>query len=274
MRILLADDQPQVCSALRLLFENEPTLQLVGEAVSTQALLQQAHRLQPDLLLLDWELPGSPVAELLPTLRQRYPHLSILALSGRPEAYQAALAAGVDGFISKGYPAEHLLATLHNIEQAQSGPIKQALVAEWMTREVVTSSPDMVLTEVYYLMAEKSVRRLPVLEQGCLIGIVTQSDIQDIKSSRPSPLNLWTLNGSLARLTARQIMTPDPITVLPEATVGEAAQLLQTHKIGSLPVVDKHEELVGIITESDIFRMVVERWHPKTPTLVNKVLGE
>jgi DNA-binding NarL/FixJ family response regulator len=113
MRILLADDQATVRSALQLLLEENPELDVVGEATEAGELLAQAKMACPDLVLLDWELPGLQTADLLPALRQHLPRLVVIALSGRPEARRSALAAGVDAFVSKGDPPERLLATLN-----------------------------------------------------------------------------------------------------------------------------------------------------------------
>lgn len=111
-RILLADDQPQVRSALRLLLEQEIQAQIVGEAETLEDLLNQRPARNPEAILLDWELPGlSPNADL-PKVRQAYPLAQILALSSRPEARQAALQAGADAFVCKGDPPEQLLDAL------------------------------------------------------------------------------------------------------------------------------------------------------------------
>ena len=117
MRILLADDQPQVRSALRLLLEHESGVKVVGEALNAKDLLQLTQNIQSDLLLLDWELPGLDVSDLLTMLRADYPCLSIVALSGHMEAQQAALDAGVDAFISKAHPPEKFLPLLRSIHQ-------------------------------------------------------------------------------------------------------------------------------------------------------------
>jgi len=114
MRVLLADDQSKVRSALRLLLEQEPELSVVGEATDTDELVTQVGTVCPDIVLLDWELPGLPRHDLLSTLRARCPHLKVIALSGRPEACQAALAAGADAFVSKGDPPERLLAAMND----------------------------------------------------------------------------------------------------------------------------------------------------------------
>lgn len=114
VRVLLADDQSTVRSALQLLLEEDPRLDVVGEATEAEELLAQVEVTSPDLVLLDWELPGSQAADLLFALHQHYPHLAVIALSGRPEAGRAALAAGADAFVSKGDPPERLLAVLSN----------------------------------------------------------------------------------------------------------------------------------------------------------------
>jgi DNA-binding NarL/FixJ family response regulator len=112
MRILLADDQPQVCSALRLLLEQGRHTCIVGEAENAQELLDRCPTRLPDAILLDWELPGLSSAGGIASLRQAYPTSQIIALSSRPEARQSALQAGADQFVCKGDPPEKLLAAL------------------------------------------------------------------------------------------------------------------------------------------------------------------
>jgi len=114
MRVLLADDQSKVRSALRLVLEQQPGVSILGEAVDATGLLDWVKAACPDLVLLDWELPGLPRNDVLSALRARCPHLKVIALSGRPEARQAALAAGADAFVSKGDPPERLLAAVND----------------------------------------------------------------------------------------------------------------------------------------------------------------
>ena len=112
MRVLLADDQAKVRSALRLLLEQQPDVEILGEAVDTTGLLGWVEVACPDLVLLDWELPGLPALALLPLLRHQCPNLRVIALSSRPEVRQAALGAGADAFASKGDPPERFLAAV------------------------------------------------------------------------------------------------------------------------------------------------------------------
>jgi DNA-binding NarL/FixJ family response regulator len=94
MQILLADDQKKVRSALRLLLEQQPDLEILGEAVDTTGLLDWVRAAHPDLVLLDWELPGLPAVALLPLLHFHKLGLRVVAPRGRPEARPAALTPG------------------------------------------------------------------------------------------------------------------------------------------------------------------------------------
>jgi DNA-binding NarL/FixJ family response regulator len=119
MRILLADDQPRVRFALRVLLERQPGFEIIGEAIDADDLLGQAEKTCPDLVLLGWELPGLAMAGSLSNLRQLCPSVSVIALSGRPEARRPALIAGVDAFISKSDPPERLLAAIEEQRERQ-----------------------------------------------------------------------------------------------------------------------------------------------------------
>jgi DNA-binding NarL/FixJ family response regulator len=112
VHILLADDQAEVRSALRLLLEQESGPAVCGEAGDVATLLTLAREGSPDLLLLDWELPGFDAADSLPRFRTCCPETVVIALSGRLGAREAAMAAGADHFVSKGEPPERLLDTI------------------------------------------------------------------------------------------------------------------------------------------------------------------
>lgn len=115
LRVLLADGQPRVLSALRLLLNQVPGFQTVGEASEAASLLDQVRTVQPDLVLLDWELPGLPALNTLSVLRANRPNLKVIALSRQPELWGAAIAAGADLFVSKVDPPGKLLAALRAI---------------------------------------------------------------------------------------------------------------------------------------------------------------
>ncbi|WP_420644397.1 CBS domain-containing protein [Candidatus Leptofilum sp.] len=134
------------------------------------------------------------------------------------------------------------------------------LVKDWMSRDVITAVPTMGLLEADALLKEHQIRRLPVLENGRLVGIVTYGDIREARLSDATALSTWEMNYLLASLKLAAVMTKEPVSISPAATIGEAADLMLTHRISGLPVVDVEGTLVGIITESDIFRMVAHQW--------------
>ncbi len=138
--------------------------------------------------------------------------------------------------------------------------MQHALVRDWMTTTVITVSPETTLPEAHRLMTGRRIRRLPVVEDDRLVGIVTRGDIRGAEASDAASLSIWELNYLLSRLKVGAIMTPDPITIAPDAAIGQAAGVMLQHKISSLPVLDADGRLVGIITESDIFRLVVRAW--------------
>ena len=136
--------------------------------------------------------------------------------------------------------------------------MKQELVKVWMTRNVLTADPGTTLPEAHQLMMKHKIRRLPVVEKnGRLLGIVTLGDVRGAQPSQATSLSVWEMNYLLAKLKLKEIMTADPVTIDPEATIGEAARLMLENKVSGLPVVDDEHKVIGVITESDIFSMVV-----------------
>ena len=134
------------------------------------------------------------------------------------------------------------------------------LVRDWMTKDPITVTPDTNIIDAYYLMIEQKIRRLPIVNEGKLVGIVTLSDLYKVEPLEQLSLSLLEMSRKLNRMTVEEVMAPDPITVIDDETVGQAAQKMLEYRISGLPVVDPAGELVGIITESDIFRLVVQEW--------------
>ena len=139
--------------------------------------------------------------------------------------------------------------------------MKQELVSDWMTRDVITITPETSLKEAHMVMNKKGIRRLPVVSHDKVVGIVTLGDIRGAEPSQASSLSIWEVNDLLANLKVSEIMTHNPGTIQQTASVGDAAKIMLERKFSGLPVVDEAEHLVGIITESDIFRLVVSEWH-------------
>ena len=137
---------------------------------------------------------------------------------------------------------------------------RKQLVKDWMTGDVITVTSDMSLTEAHRLMTDNKIRRLPVVKNDHLVGIVTRGDVREARPSDATSLTIWEVNYLISKLKIKDIMAPNPISILPDATLAEAAQLMLDNKISGLPVVDSNKKVIGIITESDIFRMVVQAW--------------
>jgi DNA-binding NarL/FixJ family response regulator len=120
MRVLLADDQLNVRSALRLLLEQETDFQVVGETADATGLLLAVAEKAADLVLLDWELPGLPAEQLVRLLQFERPYLKIIAMSSRPEVEALVKAAGVQANLSKGDSPERVLAIIRAHLPSQS----------------------------------------------------------------------------------------------------------------------------------------------------------
>jgi DNA-binding NarL/FixJ family response regulator len=115
MYVLLADSDGKERAALRRLMAQEPELTVVGEAIGARELLAQAQALHPDLVLLDWELPGLQGTDLLLALHCHGWPMKVVAYSERTEARQEALAGGADAFVGRDEPLEWLLITLYSV---------------------------------------------------------------------------------------------------------------------------------------------------------------
>lgn len=115
VKVLIADDQAEVRSALKVLLEHEEGIGALDEAEDISSMLLKVENGCPGLLLLDWELSNQLMADTVPILRRLVPELRIIALSGRPEAAKAAIEAGVDTFVSKGENSDRLLDAIHTI---------------------------------------------------------------------------------------------------------------------------------------------------------------
>ncbi|MGB4870060.1 MAG: CBS domain-containing protein [Candidatus Promineifilaceae bacterium] len=132
--------------------------------------------------------------------------------------------------------------------------MKHLLVKDWMTTAVISVTPTEPMLAAHKLMREKNIRRLPVVANNKVVGILTRSDMRQAQPSSATTLNVWEMNYLLARLEVQDVMSKKVITLHPDDTIRTAATLMHQNRFGALPVVDDQDHLVGIITESDIFR--------------------
>lgn len=131
------------------------------------------------------------------------------------------------------------------------------LVRNWMTPDPITISPETSLLKLGKIMKDHEVRRLPVVDKdGKLTGIVSDRDVRDASPSKATSLDMYEMHYLLAELKANSIMTRNPLTVKTTDTVEKAAMIMLDNKVGGLPVVD-NGELVGIISEQDVFKALV-----------------
>jgi acetoin utilization protein AcuB len=130
-------------------------------------------------------------------------------------------------------------------------------VGERMTSPVVTVSPDSPIQEVLQTMKTEGIRRTPVVKDGKLEGIVSEKDLLNATPSIATSLSVWELNYLLSKITVSEMMTKNVITVTAATPIEEAARIMADNKIGGLPVL-QGTDLVGIITETDLFRLFLE----------------
>ncbi len=127
-----------------------------------------------------------------------------------------------------------------------------------MTKSPVTINSDISIFDAMEVMRISKVRRLPIMQAGKLVGIVTDRNLQSAAPSPATTLSKYEANYLLTKLKVSEIMAKKLITVNAKATIEEAALLMYKHKIGALPVLDDEGTLVGIITETDIFKVLVD----------------
>jgi acetoin utilization protein AcuB len=130
-------------------------------------------------------------------------------------------------------------------------------VADIMTPNPVTVTPRNAIRTAVNLMREVGCRRLPVIDRGRLVGIITDRDLRRAANSPFVVREQWYDNFILDHIEVGSCMTPNPLTIHPEAPVSEAARLMRDHKIGGLPV-EADGQLVGIVTETDLLNFLID----------------
>ncbi len=131
------------------------------------------------------------------------------------------------------------------------------LVKDWMSEEVIVLDENASIMKASQIMKEHNIRRIPVVKNGRLVGIISDRDIKEATPSKATSLDVHELYYLLAEVRVKDIMTPDPIYVKPTDTVEFAAVLMLENRISGLPVVDEEQRVIGIITQTDIFKLFV-----------------
>ena len=149
-------------------------------------------------------------------------------------------------------------------------------VSKWMSPKVLTLQPTDSISAAIHLMKEKRIRRIPIVNgNGKLVGIVSDRDLKDVSPSRATTLDIWELHAVLDKLKIADVMTKKPTTVTPETPIEKAAAIMLEKRVEGLPVLDGKGNLVGILTEGDVFRALVDSTGAgKKRTRVNLVIPD
>ncbi len=132
------------------------------------------------------------------------------------------------------------------------------LVRDWMTTEVVTVTPETPMPEASKLLKEHDIRRVPVVDkQGRLRGVVSRGDVKAASPSKATTLDVHEIYYLIESIRCKDIMTSPAFSVSLTDTVESAAMFMREKHIGCMPVVDEHEKVVGVITDSDILDVLI-----------------
>lgn len=132
------------------------------------------------------------------------------------------------------------------------------LVRDWMTPDPVTVTPETPVMDALKILKERGFRRLPVVDQGQLLGITTRKDLKDAMPSKATTLSVWELNYLLSKLTVREMMARPVITAQEDEYMEDAALRMQEHGVGGLPVMNADGQMTGIITITDVLRAFID----------------
>jgi len=132
------------------------------------------------------------------------------------------------------------------------------LVKERMSHPVITIKPEIPIMEAHELMQKEHIRRLPVINKHKrLVGIVSEKDLLHAEPSDVTSLDVWELHYMLSKIIVKEVMTRDVITITENTPLEEAARIMADNKIGGLPIL-RDDRVVGIITETDLFKIFLE----------------
>ena len=138
-------------------------------------------------------------------------------------------------------------------------------VSDWMTQQPVTIDDSASIIEAIHLMKEKNVRRLPVMHDGRLAGIVTDRMLKDYSPGKATTLDTWEVHYLLSKTPVTEAMNPQPHTTSPDALLTDAAKIIRDSKLYGLCVVNEGGDLVGILTIKDLIEALFYLSEQVTP---------
>ena len=131
------------------------------------------------------------------------------------------------------------------------------LVKNWMSKKVVTIDENDSMQDAINLIKQHKINMLPVMKKGKLTGIVTDRDLKKASASDATTLDVHELLYLISKIKIKDIMSKKPVTVPFDFTIEETASMLLENNISGAPVVDKDKQLVGVITQADIFKVII-----------------
>jgi len=130
-------------------------------------------------------------------------------------------------------------------------------VGERMSRPVKTIAPETPINDVLAMFKKEHIRRAPVIKDGKLAGIISHTDLLNASPSPVSSLSVWEMNYLISKVKVKDVMTKKVVTVDVDTPIEEAARIMADNKIGGMPVLN-NGRVVGIITETDLFKILLE----------------
>jgi acetoin utilization protein AcuB len=134
---------------------------------------------------------------------------------------------------------------------------RKTKVGDWMTPKPITIEEDSTVIQAIRLLKEKGFRRVPVMRKGRLAGVLTERMLLSFSPGKSTPLDMWEVHYTLALTPVRDVMNPNPHTVLPDTPLAEAARLLHDRKLNGVLVVDERKDLVGIFTTTNALEALI-----------------
>ncbi len=132
------------------------------------------------------------------------------------------------------------------------------IIKDWMTTDVITIDPEASMMRAAKLMKEKGIRRLPVVDdKGKLLGMLSDRDVKEASPSKATTLDVHELYYLLSEIKVKNIMTPNPLTIRDTDTVLKCAAIMHDKKISGLPVLNDKDELVGIMTQNEVYSVLL-----------------
>jgi len=134
---------------------------------------------------------------------------------------------------------------------------KKTKVSDWMTKNPITIDAGATIIEAIHLLKEKNIRRLPVMREGKLVGIVTERMLLTYSPGKSTAMDAWEVHYVLAKTPVTAAMNPKPHTVSPDTDLADAAQLIHDRKLNGITVVDGTGNLVGLLTTTNALEALV-----------------